>query len=196
LLMRRIVRVVGFMVLGFIAGWGTTRSLYAEEGYLTVTFGASPSCHYPGTLTQEGNVFRFDLSALPSGTRIVRATLAVPDKGHQHGAEVRVGAVGPGEARPLSLRPPMFKSFDATNEVKAWVATPATNRGFVVASNGGVDFRELPRSRSGGEFSRACGARDPRRFAPLGRSSAWPDVSHLEGTGGHCGRRRAGIREA
>src|SRR5262245_60030413 len=137
-------RTLPMLVVGLIAivGLGVTHALHAAEGYLTVTFGASPTCQYPGTLKQEGNVFRFDLSALAANTRLVRATLTVPAKGHKHGVEVRVGAVGLADPKPLALRPPAFRSFDATSEVSPWLANPATNKGFIVIDNGGVDFRE------------------------------------------------------
>jgi hypothetical protein len=109
--MRWIAQGLGLVLVGYILGWTTPLSLHAEDGYTTLTFGASASHRYPGTLRKEGNVIRFDLSAIPSGTRIVRAVLAVPDKGHRRGVEVRVQA-NIADAKPLSrsVRPSSSRS--------------------------------------------------------------------------------------
>ena len=49
----------------------------AAEGSVTTTFGTAADCAHPGTLTVEGDVLRFDLSALGPDVKVQRAALHV-----------------------------------------------------------------------------------------------------------------------
>jgi len=115
---------------------------------VTERWGASSRCRHAGTVTFSapaagGTVARFDLSALPKETRVIRARF-VP--------HIRIGGVplaepvviqalsaaveeksGPAAAgQPLELVGPRFASFDATEIVRQWVSgghpEPATGR--------------------------------------------------------------------
>jgi len=93
----------------------------------------------------------FDLSAIPAGSAVYRASLAVAGGGvgqpRQPIRVVAIQAVEAGKVVPaggaLELEPPYFRSFDATAAVKGWVDEPKTNRGLAVLSAGGIDPRDL-----------------------------------------------------
>jgi hypothetical protein len=106
--------------------------LSAAPQFLTTPFGA----------TVKDKPIRFDLSALPRGTKVFRAVLRASDAGHRNGAAVRLTPVGLPNAEPLRLRPPEYASFDATAAAQAWVADPQANKGLQVDDSGGVDFRD------------------------------------------------------
>ncbi len=112
---------------------------WAAEGFRTTTFGNAAGCVHRGTLTVDGALLRFDVSAL-AGADVRMARLRVPPDGHTHGATVRVVAVGIGRDEPLALLPPDYAGFDATDAVAAWAARPAANRGLRVVEAGGVRF--------------------------------------------------------
>jgi len=112
----------------------------AAEHYLTATFGNSRACRHAGTLTVAGDVIRFDLSALGPSTSVFRAILRVPAGGHTVGATIRVVPLGVGSGKALALRPPFYRSFDATEAAGTWVRRPESNKGLKVVNGGGVDF--------------------------------------------------------
>jgi len=115
---------------------------WAQDGFLTTSFGNGERCEHPGTLKAENNVLRFDLTALPAGTRIMRAVLRVSEKGHQTGAAVRLIQVEGAAAKALALRAPFFDCFDATDAVRTWVAKPESNNGLKIERGGGLQFGE------------------------------------------------------
>ena len=90
----------------------------------------------------EGQSLRFDLSALPPATKVLRAVLRVPEKGHNTGAEVRLMPAGLANAERLKLLPPDYLSFDATAAAQAWAADPKANQGLKIEESGGVDFHQ------------------------------------------------------
>ena len=104
----------------------------AGEQFLTTPF--------PGEA--EGAIVRFHLSRLPTATRVLRAVLRVPARGHRNGVAVRLVPVGLPDAQPLKLRPPDYVGFDATVAARAWAGDPAADRGLRIEERGGVDFRK------------------------------------------------------
>ena len=110
----------------------------AADGFVTATFGGK-DCQHSGTLTATDKLIRFDLSALPAGTKVLRAVLRVSGQGHQRGAAVKL-VPDLAAAKPLALLGPEFNSFDATAAVRAWASKPSTNKGIRIEARGGVDF--------------------------------------------------------
>jgi len=104
-------------------------------------FGAQHFITTPVAAEAKGETVRFELSALPPGTKPVRAILRVPEAGHKTGVGVRLALVGLPNAEPLRLRPPDYVTFDATAAARAWLATPQANQGLRIEERGGVDFR-------------------------------------------------------
>ncbi|HRT95861.1 MAG TPA: hypothetical protein P5532_15635, partial [Planctomycetota bacterium] len=105
-----------------------------------------------------GDVLRFDLAPLGQETRVLRAILRVPQRGHRTGVAVRVVPIGVGNEPPLKLLPPDYVSFDATAAAQAWVADAKCNQGLKIAESGGVDF-----SKASLEVSRLGEGEDPIR---------------------------------
>jgi hypothetical protein len=99
------------------------------EGFRTITFGNSRQCEVQGALWADADSVRFDLAALPSGTKVYRAVLRVSAEGHANGTAVRLVPAGLPGAGPLPTRPPRHDRFDATPCVRSWVARPETNKG-------------------------------------------------------------------
>jgi len=114
----------------------------AAEGYITTTFGNTPACEHKGTFSQDAAGVRFDLSALRPGTKICRAILRVPSRGHQTGASIKLVPAGQADAKPLALLPPNYDAFDLTQAVAGWVATPPSNQGIQVVRSGGVGLSQ------------------------------------------------------
>lgn len=95
--------------------------------------GAGTPCTHPGTMRVDrgGQTPRlvFDLSAIPKGATIRRASLFCSTSGGGQPREpIRLVADG----KPLALEPPLYRSFDATEAVRRWAAEPAANQGFAV----------------------------------------------------------------
>ena len=133
--MKSIVRIViGVAVLT------ATAAPAPAEGFMTVTFGNNAQCTHRGALKADRAQLRFDLSALPARTKVARAILRVPARGHRTGQTIRLLPVGLAGAKPLAVRPPEYGTFDATAAARAWVAKPADNKGIKIAASGGVDF--------------------------------------------------------
>ena len=100
----------------------------AEQGFVTTTFGKDKSCEHAGTMRLDDQVLRFDLSALPAGTQVVRARLRGPVRFGRRHVGTRIAPVGPGAGRSLKAAPPDYLSLDATETVKAWMAKPANGK--------------------------------------------------------------------
>ncbi len=119
----------------------------AAGDYLTERWGNDPTCRHRGTVTYKDRVLTFDLSAVPKGAKVYRAVfkptvrrrghvgtvefcplLERPDKDED---EPRLGA-------PLKLRPPLYRTFDATGLVRRWLADPSKNLGLYVKRAPGV----------------------------------------------------------
>jgi len=112
----------------------------AAQGFLTETFGNTERCAHQNTLIIEDDTLRFELSAKPAATVVVRAILRVPAEGHRTGDAVRLVPIDVADSQPLALRPPRFTSFDVTDVAKTWVADPETNQGLRISEAGGVSF--------------------------------------------------------
>ncbi|MHC4745089.1 MAG: hypothetical protein ACYS8Z_24500, partial [Planctomycetota bacterium] len=108
----------------------------AEEGFVTATFGSAGKMQYPQTLKLDKDLISFDVSALPKGVEIQRATLRFPFRSDWGGhSTVELAPIGISK-RPLSTFPPAHRSLDATEAVTAWVERDATNRGLRVVQGG------------------------------------------------------------
>jgi len=113
---------------------------------------ANRPCTYPGTMqvSRKGKVptLVFDLSALPKGTAVFKATLC-NDRVSQPRNPIAIypikklgenGVPVCGRKR-LVLEPPQYRTFDATEAVRAWVKNPAGNLGLSLAEAAGFDAR-------------------------------------------------------
>jgi len=109
------------------------------EHFVTTTFGNDARREHRGTATLERDVLRFDVSSL-KGAKVLRAMLRVPTAGHGTGQEVQVVPVGLPNAKALALRPPEYRSFDATAAARAWAADASANKGLRIEAAGGVTF--------------------------------------------------------
>jgi hypothetical protein len=106
----------------------------AGAGYVTTVFAG------PEAVRLAGDVLQVRLAGLGADVKVHRATLRVPLRGHERGAVVRLRPVGLAGLGELALRPPIYRSFDATAPVRAWVADPKTNKGLKIVAGGGCDF--------------------------------------------------------
>ncbi len=71
----------------------------------------------------------FDLAAIPRGAKVYHASLFCFTSGDVQPREpIRIVADG----KPLALEAPLYRSFDATEAVRRWVADPAANQGFAI----------------------------------------------------------------
>jgi len=111
----------------------------AGECFITTTFGNTQACRHRRALKVTREALVFDVSAL-NGKKIARAVLRVNPRGHRNGQEVSLVPIGPAPARPLSLRPPDYVSFDATSAVRAWAGDASANKGLKIEAAGGVRF--------------------------------------------------------
>jgi len=113
---------------------------------------AKMQCTWPGAMrtskTGKTPTLVFDLSALPKGTAVFKATLCNERVGQPRDpiaiyAIKKLGANGEPVCGPkrLALEPPRYRTFDATEAVKAWVANPAGNLGLSLAQAEGFDAR-------------------------------------------------------
>jgi len=100
----------------------------AAGDFVVEVWGNAAGCHHKGALTVAGKVVAFDLSALPGKAKIHRAVLRATVRRNNYRQPVVVCALPPGaaepaaDAKPLPLRAPWYKSFDATGAVRAWAA--------------------------------------------------------------------------
>ena len=133
-------KTIAFALWLFVA-IGSTHGL-AADGFITTTFGNAPACEHRGTLKVTAGSVRFDLSALPPATKVLRATLQMPIVREGGCAATKVVPAGVEGAGPLKTRPPMHRSFDATEAVAAWVARPDANQGFAIRQAGHADLKE------------------------------------------------------
>ena len=120
---------------------GVSRSELVRERWAA----ANMKCTYPGAmqLSKQGKAptLRFDLAALPKAARIYKATLG-NDRVGQPRAPLAIRVIqkiddtGEPACLPnaLALEPPQYRTFDATEAVKAWVANPAGNLGLSLAN--------------------------------------------------------------
>jgi len=113
---------------------------------------AGARCTYPGTLKvvsgKTGPRLVFDLSAIPKGAVIHHASLYCFTDGDRQPADLpliypvaRLTADGdPAVIRStsLSLEGPWYRSFDATEAVKRWAASPAKNLGLAAVQFEGL----------------------------------------------------------
>jgi len=115
---------------------------------VTERWGERKPCRHAGTVTYVspaagGTVMRFDLSALPGGTRVLRARFlphvkisGVPLSKPLVILALSAPARGKGKpavtGKPLGLVPPRYASFDATELVRRWVSGRLTNHGLWV----------------------------------------------------------------
>ena len=117
-------------------------------------FGGGKSSAHSGAakLQDTGGVacLVFDLSAIPTGTAVHRASLGSRDRAGQPREPIAISPIKSVEGgkvvpagKPLELEGPYFRSFDATAAVKAWVADPASNLGFALLQTGGLDAKDF-----------------------------------------------------
>ncbi len=115
---------------------------------------AAPATH-PDTLkvVTEGGTTRlvFDLSALPKGARVHRASLRCfvtrrlqPREPAELYAVKSIGAEGKAACagRRLALEPPWYGSFDATEAVRRWARDPKSNLGLAVVRFDGLQAKQ------------------------------------------------------
>ncbi|HUU22772.1 MAG TPA: hypothetical protein VM389_09580, partial [Phycisphaerae bacterium] len=76
----------------------------------------------------------FDLSAIPKDAKVLHASLYCP--GPQPREPVRILPADASSA-PLKLEEPWYRSLDATEAVRRWVAEPGRNQGLVAESLSG-----------------------------------------------------------
>ncbi|HUT32792.1 MAG TPA: hypothetical protein VNE39_04890 [Planctomycetota bacterium] len=105
--------------------------------------GKDAPCTHPGTLKivqgKAGPRLVFDLSAIPKGATVHHASLfCFTQRGVQptEPARILVAEGADGDAsrgEPLKLEAPWYRSFDATEAVRLWVASPERNLGLAVA---------------------------------------------------------------
>jgi len=113
----------------------------ASAGVVRERWGpAGIHCTYPDTmkLIQRGQVrcLLFDLSALPKGTRVHHASLRnqrVAQPAEPIEIRLLEDPARPDAGKLLALEKPSFKSFDATDAVRRWVADPTRNLGLALA---------------------------------------------------------------
>ncbi|KKK91012.1 hypothetical protein LCGC14_2717240, partial [marine sediment metagenome] len=142
--MRQVVLIVACLLWAPVVGLG--------GDVVSERFGGPKgSSARPGALKVErsGGVARciFDLSAIPKGAAVYRASLSAVGAGRGQPREpIRIVAVKRIEGgkvvpagKPLQLEPPYFRSFDATDAVKSWVADPAANLGLALLAGGGLN---------------------------------------------------------
>jgi len=117
----------------------------ASADVVTDRWGAAASCRHAGTVSYLATgaaelVMKFDLSALPPDTRILRARLlpqiridgvplAEPIVLRTLSAPAARGSAPLVSGEPLELVGPRFRSFDATEVVRRWVSGKAKNHG-------------------------------------------------------------------
>jgi len=135
----------------------------ARAGMVVEWWGKTDACRHKGLTVEQtdaGRRLRFDLSALKPGTRIYHASLrahtrVIPPRKDKRAymnigrgvfyydplslyAEQRPGRPvvirATDDGPPLPLEGPRFKSFDATEAVRGWVAGRRPNLGFLVKS--------------------------------------------------------------
>jgi len=172
--------LIAACVLGAVALSGPA----AARGFITETFGNNARCSHNGTLKVQGNVVRFDLSALPRSAKVYRAVLRVPSKGHRNGEAVHIVAVGLAGAKRLPVRPPFYNSLDATEAVTAWIASPTANQGLKVEKSGGAEFNEaiLEVSHSGQAKSPAKQVTDLKALHQAGQTFlTWKEIEDVVG---------------
>jgi len=145
--MRRSLTVVAVLVAAAASA--------AVGGPVSERFGgAKGSSAHPDAMKVErtGEVPRcvFDLSAIPKGAAVHRASLGVAGRVGQPREPIRIVAVKRIEGdkivpagEPLDLERPYYRSFDATATVKAWAAHPDSNLGLALLESGGLDPKDL-----------------------------------------------------
>jgi len=125
-------------------------------------WGKADACRHKSMTIEAGDagdLLKFDLGPLAPGTKIYHASLrahtrVIPPRTDKR-AYMNIGRgvfyydplslyaekrpsrpvliyADPDDKRPLRLEPPQFKSFDATEAVRAWVSGKRPNRGFLV----------------------------------------------------------------
>lgn len=119
----------------------------ARGDFLTETWGNARTCRHRDSVTYADRVLKFDLSALPRGAKVHRAVFKPTVQRRDYSGAVRFCRVlarpespggDPKLGKILALRPPLFRSFDATEAVRAWVADPEKNLGLYVQWAPGV----------------------------------------------------------
>jgi len=113
-------------------------------------WGVGETCGHAGTIVVRGRgddgakgpwTMTIDLSALPKGATIHRASLLIERKavdGRSDDALVDVKVVAGRGGEPLKLEAPWFASFDATAVVRKWAAGPGKGHKLVVQSCPGL----------------------------------------------------------
>ncbi len=130
-------------------------------GLVVEWWGKADYCRHRGQTVEDsdaGRRLKFDLGPLKRGTKVYHASLrahtrVVPPRTDKRAymnigkgvfyydplslyAEMRPGRpiliYAGDDAQPLRLEPPQFRSFDATEAVRAWLAGERPNRGFLV----------------------------------------------------------------
>jgi len=107
--------------------------------------GKDTPCTHPGTMkvaeAQTGRRLVFDLSPIPRGARVHRASLYCFTEDDRQPTEpplvfvvdrLETGGKPVHKGDPLRLEPPWYRSFDATEAVRRWVADPKRNVGLAV----------------------------------------------------------------
>lgn len=127
--MRRRIVLTSIIVLAAVLVASAAHAALVRERW----GGKRTPCTYPNTLkivhAKGGDRVVFDLSALPRDAKVRHASLyCFTDRGRQPNHPVRI-LLG---KRPLKLEAPWYRSFDATEAVRAWVKAPARNSGLVI----------------------------------------------------------------
>jgi len=154
-MVRRLKVIVALAVM-------TNGAAQVGAGMVVEWWGKADVCRHKGVTLEDddaGRRLKFDLSALKSGTKVYHASLrahtrVTPPRKDRRAymsigqgvfyyeplslyAEIRpsqpIAIYADGEdGPPLRLEGPQFKSFDATDAVRAWVTGKRPNRGFLV----------------------------------------------------------------
>ncbi len=112
-------RLLAIMVL-------LTSAAQAAGDFVSEVWGNDKSCHHKATLKIDGRIAEFDLSVLPRRAKIQRAILRADFRRRGYRTAIEVCPLAPGrtepadEARSLPLRPPLYRSFDATESLRDW----------------------------------------------------------------------------
>jgi len=124
-----------------VAVLGAALAAPASADFVTEQWGNTGACRHRGTVGYTRKVLTFDLSALQRGSKVYRAVLRPGIRRSDYSGTIRLcpitapakdPAAEPEMGRPLTLRPPLYDSFDATEMVRAWAADPKKNLGLYV----------------------------------------------------------------
>jgi hypothetical protein len=103
-----------------------TLAVPAAGDFVCERWGNTAECHHRSTLKVSGKVVEFDLSALGRMSRIQRAVVRAPIRRSDYRSAIEIHPLGADRkepdsgARPLALIGPWYRTFDATDALRAW----------------------------------------------------------------------------